>query len=78
MARVMLILWLVETFCDPMRSGNSVVTDHRLVLTGVTFAIVGFAMWRAYRKGENQLITADELADELQDARDETLADALN
>jgi membrane protein DedA with SNARE-associated domain len=77
-ARVMLIWWLGETFSDPILSLNSWITDHRLVLTGVTFAIVGFAMWRAYRKGENQLITADELADELEDARDETLADEAN
>jgi membrane protein DedA with SNARE-associated domain len=71
-ARVLAIWWLGDTFSDPILSLNHWIGEHRIPLTALTFAIVGFAVWRAYRKGENQLITTDELVDELEVARDET------
>jgi membrane protein DedA with SNARE-associated domain len=72
LARVLAIWWLGDTFSEPILALNGWIADHRIPLTAFTFALVGFMVWRAYRKGENQIMTADELADELEVAREET------
>jgi membrane protein DedA with SNARE-associated domain len=64
-ARVVAIWMLGDVFADPILSVNDWIGDHRLQLTAVTFAIVGFAIWRTVRKGGSLIETPTELAEEL-------------
>jgi membrane protein DedA with SNARE-associated domain len=66
--KVVAIWWLGDTFSGPLLAVNDWIGAHRLQLTLVTFALVGFGVWRTMRKGLRPIESPAELAGELRDA----------
>jgi membrane protein DedA with SNARE-associated domain len=48
--RVVGVWMLGEAFADPILAVDSWISDHRLQLTVISFALVGIAVWRSARK----------------------------
>jgi membrane protein DedA with SNARE-associated domain len=71
--KVVAIWMLGDAFADPILAVNHWIGVHRLQLTVLTLALVGFGVWRAMRKGEHPIETPAELADELTAAEEDDL-----
>jgi uncharacterized membrane protein YdjX (TVP38/TMEM64 family) len=63
--KVVAIWMLGDAFSGPILAFNDWIGAHRLQLTILTFALVGFGVWRSMRKGEHPIESPAELADEL-------------
>jgi membrane protein DedA with SNARE-associated domain len=71
MVRVALVRMLGDAFANPILDVTDWITDHRLPLTVITFALVLLTVAHAQRSGRDVIETPAELADELSEEADE-------
>jgi membrane protein DedA with SNARE-associated domain len=78
LVRILGVRLIGDAFSDPILELNDWIGEHRLVLTGITFALTFLLVARSARRGRDRIETPAELAEELEAASAESAEPAVD